>query len=131
MILDGRNEREFSNGRVAAPNVADDDSSLGVALLATERLSSIRDPAPVLRPTAPPHPCEVDGTTRATEIGGYFDAIDGRTGLFRIDSASQWPSQVMLASIEPPDGYWFGVAFHCHLAQRYRCSGGVTQRCHH
>jgi hypothetical protein len=34
-------------------------------------------------------------------------------------------------SIEPPDGYWFGVAFHCHLAQRSCCSGGGAQRCHH
>ena len=43
------------------------------------------------------------------------------------------PPQVTFlpTSIEPPDGYWFGVAFHCHLAQRSCCSGGGAERCHH
>ena len=47
-------------------------------------------------------------------------------------SEARSPKETLVAvSIEPPDGYWFGVAFHCHLAQRSCRSGGGAQRCHH
>ena len=35
------------------------------------------------------------------------------------------------ASIEPPDGYWFGVAFHRHRAQRSCPPGRSAECCHH
>jgi hypothetical protein len=43
------------------------------------------------------------------------------------------PPQVTFlpASIEPPDGYWFGVAFHRHRAQRSCPDGRSAERCHH
>jgi hypothetical protein len=43
------------------------------------------------------------------------------------------PPQVTFlpTSIEPPDGDWFGVTSHRHLAQRPCCSGGGAESCHH
>ena len=58
------------------------------------------------------------------EAGAFHQrpAVSGQLGLRRT---------LVAVSIEPPDGYWFSVAFHCHLAQLSCCSGGGAQRCHH
>ena len=56
------------------------------------------------------------------EIDRIVDLVDQRVDL---------SAPGTLRSIEPPDGYWFSVSFHCHLAQRPCCSGGGAQRFHH
>src|SRR6516162_6939820 len=55
---------------------------------------------------------------------------------FSSETGGQGPARspqvtLVAVSIEPPDGYWFSVAFHRHLAQRSCWRSGGAQRCHH
>jgi hypothetical protein len=56
---------------------------------ATGRLSPILDPASVFCTAASPLLREPDGTTRAIEIAGYFDATDGRVDTWWLTNVPQ------------------------------------------
>ena len=57
--------------------------------LATGRLPSSVDSASVLNRGIAALCGEPDGTTRAIEVGGYFDATDGKIETFRFENAPQ------------------------------------------